>query len=82
MGNQRFCARRGIPSVIWSNNGTNFVASEKKLLLNIKNWNQLEPDTLVKKGIRWKFNPPSAPHRGGVWERVVRSFKHVVYAVL
>ena len=40
MGIERFCARRGIPSVIWSDNVTNFVASEKELLLNIKNWNQ------------------------------------------
>ena len=36
IGNERFCARRGIPSVIWSDNGTNFVASEKGLLLKIK----------------------------------------------
>ena len=83
MGIERFCARRGIPFVLWSDNGTNFVASEKELLMNIKNWNQqVLGETLVKKGIKWKFNPPSAPHHGGVWERVVRSFKHVFYAVL
>ena len=83
MGIERFCARRGIPSVIWSDNGTNFVASEKELLSNINNWNQkLLGKTLVKKGIKWKFNPPSAPHHGGVWERLVRSFKHVFYTLL
>ena len=64
MGIERFCARRDIPSSIWSDNGTNFVASEKELLLNIKNWNQqVLGETLVKKGIKWKFNPPSAPRR-------------------
>ena len=83
MGIERFCARRGIPSVICSDNGTNFVASEKELLNNINNWNQQTlNNVLVKKGIKWKFNPPSAPHHGSVWERVVRSFKHVFYAVL
>ena len=83
MGIERFCARRGIPSVIWSDNGTNFVASEKELLSNINIWNQqVLSESLVKKGIKWKFNPPSAPHHGGVWERLVRSFKHVFYAVL
>ena len=63
--------------------GRNFIASEKELLHNISNWNQqVLTDALVKKRISWKFNPPSAPHHGGVWERVVRSFKHVFYAVL
>ena len=83
MGIDRFCARRSIPSVIWSDNGTNFAASEKELLLNIKTWNQqVFGETLVKKGIEWKFNPPSAPHPGCLQERVVRSFKHNFYAVL
>ena len=83
MGIERFIAPRGIPSVLWSYNGTNFIASEKELLQNTSNWNQqVLTDALVKKRISWKFNPPSAPHHGGVWERIVRSFKHVFYAVL
>ena len=83
MGIERFTARRGIPSVLWSDNRTNFVASEKELLQNITCWNQqVLAETLVKKRILWKFNPPSAPHHGGIWERVVRSFKHVFYAIL
>ena len=83
MGIERFAARRGTPSVLWSENGTNFVASDKELLQNVRNWNQqVLTELLVKKGIQWKFNPPSAPHHGGVWERLVRSFKHVFYAVI
>ena len=83
MGIERFAARRGTPSVLWSDNGTNFVASDKELLQNVRNWNQqVLTESLVKKGIQWKFNPPSAPHHGGVWERIVRSFKHVFYAVI
>ena len=83
MGIERFAARRGIPSVLWSDNCTNFVASDKELFQNVRNWNQqVHAESLVKKGIKWKFNPPNASHHGGVWERLVRSFKHVFYAVL
>ena len=67
MGIERFAARRGPPSVLWSDNGTNFTAAEKELLQNVLNWNQQAiTDNLVKKGINWKFNHPSAPHHGGV----------------
>ena len=69
MGNERFVARRGTPSVLWSDNGTNFVACDKKLLQNDRNWNeQVLAESLVKNRIKWKFNPPSAPHHGGVWK--------------
>ena len=83
MGIERFCARRGTPSVIWCDKGTNFVASENELMYNINNWNeQVLNDALLKKRMKWKVNPPSAPDHGGVWERTVRSFKHVFFAVL
>ena len=83
VGIEKFIARRSIPSVLWSDNKTNFIASEKELLQNNSNWNkQVLTEALVKKRISWEFNPPSATHHGGVWERLVRSFKHVFYAVL
>ena len=36
---EKFIARQGIPSILWSDNETNSVASEKELLLNFSNWN-------------------------------------------
>ena len=30
----------------------------------------------------WRFNPPSAPHQGGIWQRLVHSFKRVLYTIL
>ena len=83
MGIERFVARHGVPGVIWSDNGTNFIATEKELLNNVLKWNQQTlTDSLVKKGMKWKFNPPSAPHHECVWERLVRSFINTFYAIL
>ena len=65
MGVERFIARRGTPTTIMSDNGTNFVGAQKELLACIESWNKLATAVFVQKGIKWKFNPPSAPHHGG-----------------
>ena len=36
----------------------------------------------TSKGIEWKFNPPLSQHMGGVLERLVRSTKEVMSALL
>ena len=83
MGIERFIARRGMPLVICSDNGTNFVGTEKELLLCFLNLDKQKiASELAQKGVKWKFNPPAAPHHGGVWERLVRSFKRTLYAIL
>ena len=66
-GVERFAARRGVPGVIWSDNGTNFIATEMELLNNVLSWNQQTlTASLVKEGIIWKCKPPNATHHGGV----------------
>ena len=82
MGVERFIARRGTPTAIMSDNGTNFVGAQKELLACAESWNMLAPAVFVQKGIKWKFNPPSASHHGGSWERLVRSVKRVLYDIL
>ena len=81
-GNERFIARRGMPNVIWSDNGTNFVGAEKEFLEVTCRWNDYAPAALVSTDIRWKFNPPSAPRQCGSWERMIRSCKRVFYSIL
>ena len=79
----RLIARRGKPVKMISDNGTNFIGAEKELAEYIAAWNKVRiEEPLIQQGIRWKFNPPAAPHFGGVWERLVRSCKKAMYAVL
>ena len=83
MGVERFVSRRRTHAIIWSDNGTNFVGAEKELRENIEKWITINIAVeLAHKGIKWRFNPPSAPHQGGIWERLVRSFKRILYTIL
>jgi len=75
-----FMSRRGTPKQIFSDNGTNFKATEKIVKEELKN---VELDKLVLKydKIKWRFNPPAAPHMGGAWERLIRSIKMVLKSI-
>ncbi|XP_071035401.1 uncharacterized protein [Parasteatoda tepidariorum] len=76
---RRFVARRGRPSVIYSDNGTNFVEAEN--LFRSIHWSVVESETTVKR-IVWKFIPPFAAWWGGFWERVVQMVKKLLRRVL
>ena len=79
---RRFVSRRGPVSVMRSDNGTNFVGAERELKEELE---RLESDELrsyiQKSKMKWVFNPPSASHFGGVWERVIRSVRRVLTAL-
>ena len=54
-----FVSRWRTPSLIWSDNGTNFVAVEKEICKKIENWSDINiPAELARKGIKWRFNLP------------------------
>ncbi|XP_055633024.1 uncharacterized protein LOC129773443 [Toxorhynchites rutilus septentrionalis] len=84
---RRFVARRGKCSNLYSDNGTNFVGARnklKELLIMLKDQQHREQVSKVcaDEGMRWHFNPPSAPHFGGLWEAAVRSAKHHLLRVI
>ena len=75
MGVERFMSRRGTPAMTRSDNGTNFIGLEKELRVSIEKWNVVNiAAEIAHKGVKWRFNPPRAPHQGGIWLRLVRSF--------
>ncbi|GFX28912.1 integrase catalytic domain-containing protein [Trichonephila clavipes] len=79
---RRFIARRSKPSVIWSDNATNFKGAR-----NILNeWNEICKSNRIqlfsaKKGIEWNFIPPASPHFGGLWEANIKSMKRILLRV-
>ncbi|XP_068674720.1 uncharacterized protein [Montipora foliosa] len=80
---RRFIARRGVPQEIRSDNGTNFTSADKELRTAIGKWNrEMIKEFLQQKEILWVFNPPTASHMGGVWERMIRSVRKILNAVL
>jgi len=82
---RRFTSRRELCSTLRSDCGTNFVGADAQLRSlfaasnparrTIEQW-------LSEEHIQWKFNPPSAPHFGGIWEAAVKSVKHHLRRVL
>ncbi|XP_065075022.1 uncharacterized protein LOC135698818 [Ochlerotatus camptorhynchus] len=72
MAIRRFVCRRGKPIEFFSDNGTNFQGASKQIMQKIEGNCEEE---LTDSRTRWNFNPPSAPHMGGIWERLVRSVK-------
>ncbi len=76
----RFCARRGVPSRIVSDNGTNFTAAAAEVTgLWKKEARQLYQEKRPQ--INWEFLPPYAPHFGGVHERMIGATKSAMYHV-
>ena len=79
----RFIARRVYPSTIIRENGRNFVGSANELKAFMNEWDKAKIESdLAQKKIVWTFNPPGAPHFGGIWERLVQNCKKVMIAIL
>ncbi|GFX89294.1 integrase catalytic domain-containing protein [Trichonephila clavipes] len=76
---RRFISRRGRPTIIYSDNGTNFVGSNSAL--NSIDWDAVISKANIQK-IKWKFNPPSAAWWGGFWERMIQMLKQILRKML
>jgi hypothetical protein len=84
----RFCDLRGVPELIISDNQTSFRSTSTEL----ENWvKQIDFETIKArtsygykdtKGIQWNFNPPLAPHFGGIFEIMVKATKRALVTLL
>ena len=77
---RRFIARRGRPSLIWSDHGSNFLGAARQIkepfqFLRSHESQDVISDFCSTENIVWKFIPEKAPHFGGLWEAAVKSFK-------
>ena len=80
---RRFMSRRGKPIKIYSDCGTNFVGAAKVLLDYLKHFDQeIVQKFLSEREIEWSFNPPTASHMGGAWERMIRSIRRILTALM
>jgi len=80
---RRFISVRGYPEQIRSDRGSNFTKAEKQLEEAVEAWNEHKINNFCgQKKIEWIFNPPSASHMGGAWERMIRSVRQFLKAIL
>ncbi|XP_068704813.1 uncharacterized protein [Montipora foliosa] len=84
---RRFIARRGPVREIRSDQGTNITGAEKELQRAISEMdnNAIQRSLCTKfkaDWVQWKQNPPSASHKGGVWERQIRSVRSILTALM
>lgn len=82
---RRFVSRRDLCQEVLSNCGTNFIGACRELrqLFSAASADGRRiAQAVASDGIRWKFNPPAAPHFGGLWETAVKFIKHHLRRVI
>uniref|UniRef100_A0A2S2P3M3 Integrase catalytic domain-containing protein n=1 Tax=Schizaphis graminum TaxID=13262 RepID=A0A2S2P3M3_SCHGA len=79
---KRFIARRGYPTKMYSDNGTNFTSTHHKLhevykLLCSQQLNSAMNAFCLPREIDLHFIPPASPHFDGIWEANIKSCKRI-----
>ena len=83
MSLRRFAGRPGTPAIIYSDNGKNLKGMNRELSAALRSLDHSAVNgKAAKLKIRLKFNPPTASHMGGAWEKLIRSVKTALTWVL
>lgn len=80
---RRFQARRGIPRIIFCDNGTNFRGAQTELDKARRDidFSKIQ-NSSSEEFTEFRFIPPSSPNFGGCWERLIRTVKTALASVL
>ncbi|XP_054259587.1 uncharacterized protein LOC128984305 [Macrosteles quadrilineatus] len=85
---KRFVSRRGLCAHLYSDCGTNYVGASKQLMKTFQNFikESNTKDALnnfaLDHSINFHFQPPAAPHQGGLWESAIKSSKYHLKRVI
>ncbi|XP_074649023.1 uncharacterized protein LOC141904336 [Tubulanus polymorphus] len=75
--------RRGAIEEMRSDNGTNLVGANADMKRAL---DSLDKDKIsrfcLEKHFEWSFNPPLASHFDGIWERMIRSVRKILFHLL
>ena len=77
---RRFCARRGLPSVVISDNAKNFKSASKEVKRLLRSPRLGE--SFARKQVKWQFIVDRSPWQGGAWERLIRSVKRCLLKIV
>ena len=77
---KRLVARKGKPDKLYSDNGKTFIAAAKW----VKRLKESEDRAhyLAKQDIKWQFNLPRAPWKGGQFERLIVLVKNLFKVIV
>ena len=78
-----FQAIRGPVRTLFCDQGTNFIGTKNKLDKEMKEIdNENLRNYILENKLEFKFNTPSASHRGGIWERQIRTVRSILNNIL
>ena len=80
---RRFLSRRGPIRQLRSDQGTNFIGASKELkdAMNEMDMDELKV-RMLEYNCEWIFNPPTASHHGGSWERMIRTTRSILDSMM
>ena len=78
---KRLCGDVGTPQFIYSDQAGYFSRAKEELQESFSALNECMNELQEKGKIVWKMNASKAPHEAGVWERLVKSTKHILLKI-